>query len=306
MGKDKISWIERVKGFGILAVVLGHIATPLTNFIFSWHMPLFFFLSGYLLNRNDLKESVKTDFRRLMVPYFIFGTIAIVVEFLKRQLWPNFEYIYSTFSIKDEIVSLLLWMDAGKIHTYGFVLWFLPALFWSKNLAILIKKFIKSDLVILLIGAGLWFLMANRKEIWCFGIDKAMMATTWIILGLLAKKYLNKSWILILALFLIKMPELNMAFKIAIEPVGSLIYALAIILVLIFIFRKVELNILNSIGMNSMLIFALHPYTNNFAYILIGKFWLAEFVVSMVVLFIIIGIRNVIKKTKYASIVNWI
>lgn len=306
MGKDKIVWVDNLKGFAILAVVLGHINTPLTPFIFSWHMPLFFFLSGYLLNRDNLVESVKTDSRKLMIPYFAFGLLAIFVEFFKRQFWPNFGFLYSTFSIKDELISLFLWMDAGKIHTYGFVLWFLPALLWAKNLVILLKKYIRNDLLLLVMGVGMWFLIANRKEIWWFGVDKAMMSVIWVILGTLAKKYMNISWVLILSLLLIKMPNLNMAFKVAENPISSLIYPLAIILLLIFLFRKIHVGILPKIGINSMIIFALHPYTNNFAYIVAGKYWVIEFIVSLTCLFVILWIRNGIKKTKYANLVNWI
>jgi fucose 4-O-acetylase-like acetyltransferase len=36
-------WLNRLKTLGILAVILGHITSPFNTFIFSWHMPLFFF-----------------------------------------------------------------------------------------------------------------------------------------------------------------------------------------------------------------------------------------------------------------------
>jgi len=179
MMKEQITWINSLKGLAILAVVLGHIASPLTRFIFSWHIPLFFFLSGFLLTRDNLLSSVKKDIRRLFVPYFIFGLLAILAEFLKRQFWPNFEYLYSTFSIKDELISLVLWMDAGKIHTYGFVLWFLPALFWSKNMVIFLHKILRNNWLVLAVGLLLWFLMVNQKEIWFFGLDKAIISIVW-------------------------------------------------------------------------------------------------------------------------------
>jgi fucose 4-O-acetylase-like acetyltransferase len=37
---------DQVKGMAILLVVLGHIASPYSNFIYSFHVPLFFFWAG--------------------------------------------------------------------------------------------------------------------------------------------------------------------------------------------------------------------------------------------------------------------
>ena len=312
MGKDKIAWVNRLRGLAILAVVLGHINTPLTPFIFSWHMPFFFFLSGFLLSRRNLTESIKLDFRRLIIPYFVFGFLAILAEYLKRNFWPGFDYIHSSFSFKEEFISLFLWMDAGKIHTYGFILWFLPALFWSKNIVILLYKIFRSNWIILVIGLLLWFLVINQKEIWWFGLDKAMISIVWIALGKLVRVNIHKilrSWLVILLglfLFLEPIPVLNMAYKIALDPIVGLIYPMAMILLLIYFFRKVQIGLLSSLGMNSMLIFALHPYTNNLAYIIIGKYWFIEFIVSLICLFVVLWFRNVIKKTRYANLVNWI
>ena len=47
-----IRWINNLKGFGILLVVLGHIL-PRDSFgqwIYAFHVPLFFYLSGYLFS----------------------------------------------------------------------------------------------------------------------------------------------------------------------------------------------------------------------------------------------------------------
>ena len=44
MSNDRIEWIDTLKTIGILSVILGHIQTPFTTFIFSWHMPLFFYI----------------------------------------------------------------------------------------------------------------------------------------------------------------------------------------------------------------------------------------------------------------------
>lgn len=46
----RIDWIDTAKGIGIIAVIIGHFHVPdLTmRLIYSWHMPLFFIISGIL------------------------------------------------------------------------------------------------------------------------------------------------------------------------------------------------------------------------------------------------------------------
>nr|WP_198015960.1 acyltransferase family protein [Barnesiella viscericola] len=45
-------WIDYAKSIGIYFVVLGHthLYTPLSNVIYTWLMPVFFFISGYLFS----------------------------------------------------------------------------------------------------------------------------------------------------------------------------------------------------------------------------------------------------------------
>lgn len=46
----RIAWVDIAKGLGIFLVVLGHTyrKNPVQNWIYSFHMPLFFILSGWL------------------------------------------------------------------------------------------------------------------------------------------------------------------------------------------------------------------------------------------------------------------
>lgn len=44
MGEPRVSWIDVLKGIGIVLVVIGHIyLNPIVdNWLYSFHMPLFF------------------------------------------------------------------------------------------------------------------------------------------------------------------------------------------------------------------------------------------------------------------------
>lgn len=71
----RLNWIDALKGIGIMLVVLGHHSLPaaLDTYIFSFHMPLFFFISGFLFDFGKYSKSganfVKGKFRSLLLPY---------------------------------------------------------------------------------------------------------------------------------------------------------------------------------------------------------------------------------------------
>jgi fucose 4-O-acetylase-like acetyltransferase len=93
-----LTWVDTAKGFGIILVVFGHAlrglvsseilrSTPLVRFVDDWiyafHMPLFFFLSGLFLYRSTSKPWV--DFagdklRRLAYPYFVWSVITLMFK----------------------------------------------------------------------------------------------------------------------------------------------------------------------------------------------------------------------------------
>ena len=81
----KVNWVDSLKGLAIILAVLGHIASPLSSFIYSFHMPLFFIISGFFLNpTNELKRELIKSFKRLFNPFFIYLALGFIVEFLKR------------------------------------------------------------------------------------------------------------------------------------------------------------------------------------------------------------------------------
>ena len=105
------------------------------KWIFSFHMPMFFIVSGILFAAKGEIPEMKTFFRKrfstIMVPYIGFSIIYFAV------------IIYGVFvSHSMEIPDLFiqLWY---AVSMYGInVLWFLPALFFAEMLfALIMKKF---------------------------------------------------------------------------------------------------------------------------------------------------------------------
>ncbi|MBP9818064.1 acyltransferase family protein [Candidatus Shapirobacteria bacterium] len=282
-----------MKGLAILAVVVGHMATPLSKFIYSWHIPLFFFLSGLLIDTNkSLKESIIKDFKKLIIPFVLFGLVGLVAEYIKRWLWPGFNFVNENINLKDELFGIFWWMDFNHLHHYGFVLWFLPALFWAKNFYLVLTKAVNNELVISVTAVILGLLVAKSGIILPFGLDKGVLGLVWLSMGWLLN---GKYWyISLVGLVFMKLPIINVAVK-SIEVYGF-IYSLFFINTLVGIFKWLEngLNFFNKFGKMSMEIFVLHPYVNNVVYFLIIYYlkhdWIVEVVVVLVMVTVVTSI----------------
>lgn len=59
--KKRIEYIDVFKGIGILLMVIGHIGygNIVRTLIYGYHMPMFFFISGYLYDKSKSKLKFK-------------------------------------------------------------------------------------------------------------------------------------------------------------------------------------------------------------------------------------------------------
>ena len=123
--------LDIMKAVGIFLVIIGHNSSGiLTNYIYSFHMPLFFIIAGYFWKERNIVESFVNDFKRILLPYISYFIIFAV-----------FGYIYKGIScgaiIQD--VFKICWGSCDRIniaehHIQGVgFLWFLPALFVCKE-----------------------------------------------------------------------------------------------------------------------------------------------------------------------------
>ena len=126
----RIAWIDNAKAIGIILVVLGHtrgIVPQLENFIYVFHMPLFFFLSGFLLKDAYLKESFRsfswTAVKRLIVPYASFWLISYLY-------WLSIHYLMNEPLELGEVSSSPLYPFVGLLAGTGAQLFINPALWF--------------------------------------------------------------------------------------------------------------------------------------------------------------------------------
>lgn len=121
--------VDNLKGIGILFVILGHVphlSEPLYHYIFSFHMPLFFFCTGWLSFSADSRSFsaiVKKRIHSLLFPYLSFCILSTVV-----LLCGNFLHGGAPLQWHAVLRAIVL---GGSSLTYlqNYPLWFLPNMF---------------------------------------------------------------------------------------------------------------------------------------------------------------------------------
>lgn len=77
--KSRVLWIDVARGIGLLLVFIGHLDIPAASaWVYTFHMPLFFFLSGLLYpgcEKYSFSEFAWRRFKGLVIPYFTLGLV---------------------------------------------------------------------------------------------------------------------------------------------------------------------------------------------------------------------------------------
>ncbi|MCL6751899.1 acyltransferase family protein [Nostoc sp. CCCryo 231-06] len=281
----RIEWIDCWKGLAIITVVLGHIVDPLSKYIFWFHMPLFFFISGYLYSKKtDYSAFFKKKFFHLIVPYFSFLFLFTLVQYLpliidswqQNKFLPIDKIIISTFPI----IWKQLYGGANLVLCFG-VFWFVTCLFFTQQLynLIYIKFGSKNWLMITIMVCCYCLAMINfyliKSVVFPWNINVVVMALPFYWLGHMATKSLlinSKIIILGIIIFLAAIAvdvvsPVHFYFNMKNTTYGVLFFNLIIALSGIIITQKLAVllhnkthigNALRELGNASMLIMYLH------------------------------------------------
>lgn len=148
--------MDIARGIGIFLVVLGHsfpddkfnnnpIYEYIYKFIYSFHMPLFFIISGFfaykiynILNLSQYKKFIQGKFKRLMIPYFAISLIAIPIKLYMNR------YAARPIDLHNLIVDVLLYPAGnGTVNHTGTPIqyfWFIYTLFFIFAVIPLLNK----------------------------------------------------------------------------------------------------------------------------------------------------------------------
>ena len=131
----RIDYIDILKGFGIVLVLLGHLPIPevVKMWIYSFHMPLFFFCSGLFFRPKPLFPALKKNMRATLVPYLFFCTILILTILMIR--------IVHLRSLPAAACSLHLDPLDSQCYPLYHTIWFLICLFIVREFSNIFGQF---------------------------------------------------------------------------------------------------------------------------------------------------------------------
>ncbi len=198
MGMNKrIEYFDIAKGIAILCIIAGHLGNARINqFVFTFHVPLFFLVSGYFLNdRLPLKEYAKNKAKQLMIPYVVAWAFIMPRQVHGAYQWlGTFEAAWKT--VVNQVLAGLygngaeiheIWIGEGFcVPTVG-AIWFLPALFFA---LVIVRYFMQWRHC----GVCIFFIallgLTSSGAAWMpLSIQSGMVAASFVYLGMLARKY---------------------------------------------------------------------------------------------------------------------
>lgn len=297
MAKKRLTWVDVTKGFLMILVVIGHypgeLDFPFITYIYWFHMPAFFLLSGLFfkeLNEDqDTKVTIKKRFLQLMVPYLFFLFAITTVRY-------GMELVAGNFDISWYLQDLLKLVIAGRFArgAYG-VFWFVTTLFFTYLLFMMMTKYLSRVkqiglLIVFYIVAHLESVFAMQyisgapdeasqtiPMLW--NLDVVLMAIVYFALGYYAKSIwmnITKSWLigaLIVAITAIITDKLgfidyhlSMKFLRYDHLLLDLVIPIAFIIVILGLFQRItailSLDWLAKIEKHSITIMYLHIFTD--------------------------------------------
>lgn len=218
--ETRIRWIDTAKLIGIFLVILGHLPlaagksgfSPAT-FIYTFHMPLFFFLSGLVEKNRPVRQTLVRSAKSLLIPYAAYYLITYVwwlaASFLRHP--ERFERSITDGFFKP-MAGLLLGVGFDTDYSYmtNVPLWFLVALFWCRLINALANRsprILKP--AIALLGFAVAIALSKTGRFLPFSLGAVFMALPFYFLGdffgnsgskIIPRKKSNLFWIAALIL----------------------------------------------------------------------------------------------------------
>ncbi len=277
MQQSRSEWIDIAKAIGIFLVVIAHtyrgivdsgakfppFLSLIDSIIYTFHMPLFFFISGIFFVKSIEKRSLQQFFvsklDTVAYPYLIWGTLqGLLIAFLFARGVANQNVSYQDV--------FMFWKPLGQF-------WFLHDLFFIMCFTALIYKFSKLRFLgaLILIATVLYIFQTSLRGIYFV----SFMAKNWIffLLGIYLFKsqlkaglFYDKLYITFLVLLAIVLQYLfhvTLQFNYESKGVLSLLLAIIMSFVTLKLAYRLEGKVggwLLLIGRHSMAIYLLHVF----------------------------------------------
>lgn len=188
MASKRVEWLDSLRGVAMFTVIAGHVASMSKNMdllIYSFHMPLFFAISGALFRvdkYDSLKACVIDKAKKLLIPYCWLYALNLPFWWINRKVLGS-----SDATLEDLFWGFLTSNQALSSMVSG-ALWFLPCLFlvsilfwWLADLDRRGKVKLEGSMVVVFLAAVYLCTFYHEPAVWHWAT--VPMATVFYYLG---------------------------------------------------------------------------------------------------------------------------
>lgn len=199
MAREKINWLLILQGWAMLWVIIGHspmggaygtdseIVMSLRNFAYSFHMPCFVFISGFLFYLTRIKRNMKWSemyvdkLERLGIPYVVFSFFTLIVKsFLGNEPARPVELSF------HQLVMALISPGDGPLA----LLWFILVIMWFFAMSPIWKYVLeRKALIIIVLFALLGLNLLKMPEYRILSVSATTQYCIYFYLGMIFSKY---------------------------------------------------------------------------------------------------------------------
>ena len=273
MDKNRNEFMDIAKGIAILSVIISHCGEGIVHdFLYIFHVPVFFIISGYFFKEYDLSTFIKKKVKGYLIPYLSFGLL------LTLLFWISDIATYQSFSFRyfiDELLAIVI------IQIRNTTLWYMAALICSTIIFYILVRISPNDIVLFILASicSISFILYDTyiSIPLPWNLDVGFIAQIYLVFGYLSRKHSlitrlinSKHYVLIINLFIligvvlsiINYKITNTKFEMFNSSYGlfpltisaSILGSLAVIIISAHIHSKG----LQTLGRNSITYFALH------------------------------------------------
>ncbi len=172
MCKERNLYIDILKAITIILVIVGHCIQygsgleysygsffnhPVFILIYSFHMPLFMLISGFLFSFSVKKrkwdELLLIRIKQLIIPLFSWSVVSLGIDIYKVLAG----------NLSDSIT--VIWIIKKLISGFLYGPWFLWAVWWCSFVIIIVRRFLNDSIIIYILGCLISFIIPDIQNL---------------------------------------------------------------------------------------------------------------------------------------------
>ena len=273
--KERLEWVDIAKGISMLCIIAGHLGSKsVDRIVFTFHVPIFFLISGYFISRKDsFKEYSLKRIRGLVVPYLFTSFLLMIAKIPFGMMKGRGLQIFTDMG--EVFVQALYGSGSNSNKTFFDIsqigaIWFLLALLWA---LLLVKFFMDKKYGGIVIAGIAIAAYVSSNYFWLpWSLQSGATAAVFVYIGAYLKEKdfkLKRNWWLLFVGIIVLLLEVVFKVKVSIASnyykytivsvVGAVLISYAILCFSQMLQHCIPIKkVLCFFGNNSMIILCFH------------------------------------------------